>query len=180
MATTDEKRLSSAETALADHAMTLRDLATEMLINRDTRAVVADLLRRLDRIDPPDNPRSPQYRPEPSPQIWQGANGRWVMPAEERRELATRLRDWVDRVYRPAFGHLARALPDCWEQHPYCLMLLDVLRERHSCLYAQSARDAQIAAQQAEFHIRAVPELSVLLGAERKNCKAVHGTAVAA
>ena len=51
------------------------------------------------------------------------------------------LRDWVERVYRPGYGHLA-VLGPCWPQHELCLYGLDILRRLWSALYLDPDPDA--------------------------------------
>ena len=52
------------------------------------------------------------------------------------------LRDWVERVYRPGYGHLA-VLGPCWPQHELCLYGLDILRRLWSALYLDPDPDAE-------------------------------------
>ena len=49
--------------------------------------------------------------------------------AEARSEPVTRLQAWVERVYRPGYGHLAAGLGPCWPSHDLCLYGLDILAE---------------------------------------------------
>jgi hypothetical protein len=96
----------------------------------DAVAVVADQVASL----LPPNP-GPGYRPIPAVQ-W------WAIGEEERDEALTRLRDWVGRIYRPHYGHLAITLAECWEDHPLCLVQLDWLSELWAVLYLQPTRSA--------------------------------------
>src|SRR5258708_35200970 len=62
------------------------------------------------------------YTPIPAPK-W------WLLDGEERAEAIARLAAWVDEVYGPSYGHLARLLPACWAEHALCLFVLDWLCE---------------------------------------------------
>jgi hypothetical protein len=124
----------------------------------DAVAVVADQVASL----LPPNP-GPGYRPIPAVQ-W------WAIGDEDRAEAVTRLRDWVGRIYRPHYGHLAAALGECWEDHPLCLVQLDWLSELWSVLYLQPARSARDLAAQAEFGTRIVPAISGQLADETTRC----------
>jgi hypothetical protein len=53
------------------------------------------------------------YHPDPAP-AW------WKLPAADRQEPVTRLRSWVEQVYRPGYGHLAATLGPCWPAHDLC------------------------------------------------------------
>ena len=80
----------------------------------------------------------------------------------------TRLRGWVEHVYRPGYGHLAAGLADCWDQHPLCLYLLDWLSELWSVLYLRPARTAGTLAGQAEWHTRLLPAAASQLAQETR------------
>ena len=81
-------------------------------------------------------------------------------PAEQRREPLSRLRAWVEQVYRPGYGHLAATLGPCWEAHDLCLYGLDILAELWSVLYLQDQRSAGLLSAQAEYQARILPALS--------------------
>ena len=59
----------------------------------------------------------------------------------ERDEALSRLRAWVEQIYRPGYGHLAATRGPCWDQHPLCLYRLDWLMELWSALYLTPERD---------------------------------------
>ena len=103
------------------------------------------------------------YRPVPAPALWKPDD-----PGLE--EAVTRLRAWVGQVYRPGYGHLAAALPACWDQHPLCLYLLDWLSELWSVLYLQPDRTPATLAGQAEWHTRLLPATASLMAAEARRC----------
>ena len=108
------------------------------------------------------------YSPIPTPRFWQ-------LKSEQRDQAVDRLRSWVRDVYRPAFGHLARILPACWEQHTFCLTVLDVASELHSVLYLQAARNQGLLAGQAELLTRLMPALAALMAAEATRCPHAQG-----
>ena len=109
----------------------------------------------------------PGYQPSAAPELWK--------PGDPGRDLAiSKLRAWVEQVYRPGYGHLATGLGDCWEAHPLCLYLLDWLSELWSVLYLQPARTAGTLAGQAEWHTRLLPAAATQLTRETRSC--AHGT----
>jgi hypothetical protein len=94
----------------------------------------------------------------------------WKLPAEQRREPQSRLRAWVEQVYRPGYGHLAAALGPCWEAHDLCLYGLDILAELWSVLYLQDQRSARLLSAQAEYQARILPALSGQFMTETTGC----------
>jgi hypothetical protein len=106
------------------------------------------------------------YQPAPAPR-W------WKLDGTERDEALSRLRAWVDHIYRPAYGHLAAALGPCWDQHPLCLYGLDWLMELWSVLYLSTERKPPALASQAEWQTRLLPALAEQLRQETTRCE--HG-----
>lgn len=94
----------------------------------------------------------------------------WKLPAEQRTEPLSRLRAWVEQVYRPGYGHLAAALSPCWEAHDLCLYGLDVLSELWSVLYLQEERGPGLLSAQAEYQARILPALSGQFMTETAGC----------
>jgi hypothetical protein len=132
-------------------------------------AVLLQLASRAERVDALevlllDEPDLPGYRPIPAPK-W------WLLQGDERAEAIDRLAAWVDEVYRPSYGHLARSLPSCWAEHPLCLFILDWLCELHSVLYLRDKRSPSTLAGQSEWHIRQLPAAAGLMAAEAKSCE---------
>jgi hypothetical protein len=111
-----------------------------------------------------DEPDRAGYTPIPAPR-W------WLLSGDERAEAISRLAGWVDEVYRPSYGHLARRLPTCWAQHPLCLHTLDWLSELWSVLYLRDKRSASTLAGQAEWHIRHLPAAADLMETEARGCE---------
>jgi hypothetical protein len=81
------------------------------------------------------------------------------------------LRDWVERVYRPGYGHLA-VLGPCWPQHQLCLYGLDILRRLWSGLYLHPdpASGTELLSAQAEYQARILPAIAAQLAAETTSC----------
>jgi hypothetical protein len=104
------------------------------------------------------------YQPTPTPR-W------WKLQGEARDEALTRLRAWVEQIYRPSYGHLAAALGSCWDQHPLCLYGLDWLMELWSALYLAGERDAPLLASQAEWQTRLLPALAEQMYLETTRCQ---------
>jgi hypothetical protein len=83
---------------LADHVAALARL-------EDLERQVTDLAAHL-APDTPAGPDPDRYRPGPAPN-W------WKLTIAERQEPISRLRAWVEQVYRPGYGHLAATLGPC-------------------------------------------------------------------
>ena len=124
---------------------------------------VTDLAGTVKQLLPPAP--GPGYNPPPAARWWDES-----LPAQDRDKALTRIRRWVDRVYRTQAGHLAAGLGDCWDRHPLCVLALDWCSELWSVLYLQPARDQQLLSSQAEFTIRVLPALASQLDAETKDC----------
>ena len=122
---------------------------------------VAELAGQVAALLPP-NP-GPGYQPIPAVQWWRCTR-------EDRDKAVTRLRAWVEQVYRPFYGHLAAMLGGCWEEHPLCLVNLDWLSELHSVLYFQPVRSASLLSAQAEFSSRIMPAVAEQFRAETSRC----------
>lgn len=103
------------------------------------------------------------YTPRP-PVHW------WTIRDGERQAAVAHLAAWVEQVYRPYYGHLAAMLGACWDQHPLCLVGLDILSELHSTLYFQPRRTAALLTSQAEFEVRILPAMAEQFRAETSRC----------
>jgi len=109
-------------------------------------------------------PDAGAYRPAPAPR-W------WKLQGQARDEALTRLRAWVDQIYRPGYGHLAAALGPCWDQHPLCLYGLDWLMELWSALYLTEHRKPSLLASRAEWQTRLLPALAEQMYLETARCQ---------
>jgi hypothetical protein len=125
------------------------------------RETVDLLVQRFNALFPPDDPDARFYSPITTPRFWQ-------LTGRDRERAVERLRAWVDGVYRSQFGFIARNLPPCWEQHDFCLVVLDVASELHSCLYLQPTRNQGLLSGQAELLTRLMPALADLMASEGK------------
>jgi len=103
------------------------------------------------------------YQPRPAP-AW------WKLDPTERRAPLAELRDWVEHVYRPSYGHLATALSPCWPEHDLCLHALDIASQLWCVLYLQPDRPTSLLSAQAEYQVRMLPALAAQLAAETTNC----------
>jgi hypothetical protein len=103
------------------------------------------------------------YQPVPTPK-W------WKLTGQERQDAVTRLRAWVDQVYRPGYGQLAAALGPCWETHDLCLYALDIASDLWSVLYLQPTRTPGLLSAQAEYQTRILPAIAEQLMAETSRC----------
>ena len=106
---------------------------------------------RRTRPAPPRNSEDGEdgYQPHPAPP-W------WKLTADERRSPVAELRDWVEHVYRPGYGHLA-ALGTCWPEHDLCLYVLDIASQLWCALYLQPERSTGLLSAQAEYQVRILP-----------------------
>jgi hypothetical protein len=158
--------LTAALTRLSEHAARLRALeesaeGTRMAVGDLSRTVEA-LGRRIAALAAAED-QEEAYQPIPAVQ-W------WTITGAELEEALKRLRSWVNRIYLPMYGHLARQLAACWDQHPLCLIQLDWLSEMWSALYLQPGRDTKTLAAQAEFGTRIVPAVAAQLATETSRC----------
>lgn len=112
---------------------------------------------------PPADRDAADYLANPVPK-W------WKLPPQQRSEPLSRLRAWVEQVYRPGYGHLATTLGPCWEAHDLCLYGLDILAELWSVLYLQDQRSPRLLSAQAEYQVRILPALSGQFMTETTGC----------
>ena len=92
------------------------------------------------------------------------------MRGRRRQAAVDRLRAWAEQIYLPGYGHLAAALPHCWEHHPLCLYTLDWLSELWSVLYLGPKRSTGLLAAQAEWQTRLLPAAAGQLARETARC----------
>jgi len=156
-------RLGELGTAVDGIQGTIADQAEVLRSVDGLKETVDELLQRFSALFPDRDAGGKFYSPIPTPRFW-------LLHGEEREQAIGRLRSWVRDVYRPAFGHLARTLPACWEQHTFCLTVLDVASELHSVLYLQATRNQGLLAGQAELLTRLMPALAALMAAEGTRC----------
>jgi hypothetical protein len=160
-------RLAAKVTALTTAAeaiqATVADQADTVSSVDALKDTVAELARRLADLFPDGATGGAFYTPIPAPRFWQ-------LDGQAREQAVSRLRAWVRDVYAPTFGHLAARLPACWEQHVFCLTVLDVASELHSVLYLQACRNQGLLAGQAELLTRLMPALAALTTAEAARC----------
>jgi hypothetical protein len=175
--TQNPERIAALEAALASLAVKLDELGTavtevqgrvtgqaEILRSVDgLKDTVDELANRISALVPDGDTGGAFYTPIPAPRFWQ-------LQGQDREQAAGRLRSWVRDVYQPTFGHLAATLPACWEQHTFCLTVLDVASELHAVLYLQATRNQGLLAGQAELLTRLMPALAALMAAEAARC----------
>ena len=175
--TRNAERIAELDAALGGLSAKLSELGTEVEAVQGTIAdqaevlrsvdglkeTVDELLRRFNTLFPDGDTEGAFYSPIPTPRFWQ-------LQGPDREQAIDRLRSWVRDVYLPTFGHLACKLPACWEQHTFCLTVLDVASELHAVLYLQATRNQGLLAGQAELITRLMPALASLMAAEGARC----------
>jgi hypothetical protein len=176
------ERITELETREAGHFGELRGQITQLavMVTAISRALAEDTaaMARLDALDRQvaELARQPGtrsedggdgYQPHPAPSWHQ-------LDAIGRRSPVAELRDWVEHVYRPGYGHLA-ALGTCWPEHDLCLYALDIASQLWSALYLQPERTTGLLSAQAEYQVRILPALAAQLATETAGCG--HATA---
>ncbi len=174
------ERITELETREAGHFGELRGQLTQLagMVTTISRALAEDTaaMARLNALDrqvaelarqPGPRGEDDGYQPHPAPPWWQLADG-------ERQSPVAELRDWVEHVYRPGYGHLA-ALGTCWPKHDLCLYALDIASQLWSALYLQPERTTGLLSAQAEYQVRILPAVAAQLATETTGCG--HATA---
>jgi hypothetical protein len=164
--TTHHQQIADRLTELVQQLADTTDAVTGMQATTDRQAAILDSLDGLDQqvaalaaklthLVPAyeEDGGDDSYQPAPTARWWKLTGG-------EREQAVTRLRAWVEQIYRPGFGHLAAALGPCWEQHSLCLYGLDWLMELWSILYLAPDRTAGKLGSQAEWQTRLLPALA--------------------
>lgn len=109
-----------------------------------------------------------EYQPEPGPPWWRAGDPDAGIACAS---TTARLRDWVHDIYRPVYGHLAARLPACWDQHPLCLAILDVLHEAWCLLYLPGTeRDARTVLAQLDWLTRPLIQATDIMAADTRSC----------
>ena len=174
------EQITELDTREAGHFGELRGQLSQLagMVTTISRALAEDTaaMARLDAIDRQVAELARQsargedgegYQPHPAPS-WHR------LDASGRRAPVAELRDWVEHVYRPGYGHLA-ALGACWPEHDLCLYVLDLASQLWSVLYLQPGRTAGLLSAQAEYQVRILPALAAQLATETTGCG--HATA---
>lgn len=145
----------------------IREQVTGLRIARaDDQSRITDLTAALQRVTgqrragKKDEEEEEGYEPIPAPRWWQ-------LAGEERADAIGRLRAWVATVFRPGYGHLARQVGPCWEQHDLCLYLLAWLSELHAVIFLTPERPLT---SEADWHIRLLPAAAAQMAAETGGC----------
>jgi hypothetical protein len=183
--TADDSGLTAALLTLTQHAERLGQLETGVSANLDEcrmataglGGAVTDLRTLVEQqgqliealsqlvagLVPPDDDAGPGYKPRP-PVHW------WKLTDDQQRRETERLAAWVEQVFRPCYGHLAAMLGTCWQDHPLCLVGLDIVSELHSVLYFQPKRTASLLSAQAEYTTRILPAFAEQFRTETSKC----------
>jgi hypothetical protein len=165
------ERLGKLEAGVATNLQQC-EIATEGLAGAvgDLRTLVeqqGQLIESLSQmvaiLVPPDDDAGPGYKPRP-PVQW------WTVSDADRAKAVDHLAAWVEQVYRPFYGHLSAGLGVCWQDHPLCLVGLDIVSELHSVLYFQPKRTASLLSAQAEYTTRILPAFAEQFRTETSRC----------
>jgi hypothetical protein len=154
-----DTRETEHHAAVSGQLAELTDLAATIRRTLDDHAAALAQLTGTGQADTDPEGYCPQLTP-----AW------WKLAAADRREPLTRLRAWVEQVYRPGYGHLAASLGPCWEQHDLCLYGLDIAAELWSVLYLIPGRTPGLISAQAEYQARILPALADQLRIETNRC----------
>src|SRR5579862_3903063 len=169
--TTLAERLDEITGLVTGIGGTLHDHAAALARLEDLDRQVTDLAAQL-APDTAAGPDPDRYRPGPAP-TW------WKLTIAERQQPISRLRAWVEQVYRPGYGHIAATLGPCWASHDLCLYGLDILADLWAVLYLQPRRNAGLLSAQAEYQARILPALAAQLMTETSRCgharQRIHG-----
>jgi len=164
---TPDPGAGDAVTAVLMQLAEIREQVTGLRIARaDDQARITDLTAALRRVTGPrrgggkDGEQEEGYEPIPAPRWWQ-------LAGQERADAIGRLRAWVATVFRPGYGHLARQVGPCWEQHDLCLYLLAWLSELHAAIFLAPERPLTT---EADWHIRLLPAAAAQMAAETGGC----------
>ena len=159
-------RIGEVEAREAAHHAALSGQLTQLaaMFTTISRALAEDTAA-LTRLDDLDRQVTSLTQRLPQPDNQDGPAG--SAPGDP----AAGLRDWVERVYRPGYGHLA-VLGPCWPQHPLCRYGLDILSRLHTALYPGPGPDpgAELLSAQAEYQARILPAIAAQLAAETTSC----------
>ena len=147
----------------------LQEKVTRLEIaHADDQSRIADLTVTLQRVTGQrrgrgagkDAEQAEGYEPGPAPRWWQ-------LQGREQAEAVARLRAWVETVFRPGYGHLAKQVGPCWEQHDVCLYQLAWLSELHTVIFYAPERPLT---SEADLHVRLLPAAVALMAAETSSC----------
>ena len=152
-----EERFSRLERASARNAVRLRAVEEGARTDRKTLETLRAAVETLTGA----KQRKKGYEITPTLRWW-ATGGQDALTDEERAAGVLRLRDWVERVYKPVYGSLGK-LGDCWPEHKLCVITLDWLCELWHVLYETPERDARTLTQMADFGTRIVPAAAALL-----------------
>lgn len=135
-------------------------------------ALLSQMSSRITEMNDPGGPGGGQkkgnsdgeasYEVNQAPPWWQQDNEQTIATAE-------RLRDWVNEVYRPGFGHLGKMLGDCWDRHPLCIAYLDTLHEAWCLLYIPT-RDTKMVFAQLDWLTRPLLQSAEVMATETRPC----------
>ena len=165
MSTPEPDPGSPLEAVLLELADVREKITRLEIAHADDKALIADLTVTLQRVtgqrrggkkDADDE----GYKPIPAPRWWQ-------LQGRERADAITRLRAWVETVFRPGYGHLAKQVGPCWEQHDLCLYQLAWLSEMHTVIFLAPDR---LLPNEADWHTRLMPAAVALMAAETGGC----------
>ena len=172
------ERIGQLDAREARHFTAVSERLTELvgLITTMGRTLADDTaaLARLEALDRqvtelaahltgPDADGKDRHHPGPAP-AW------WKLTPAQRQQPTAELQAWVERVYRPGYGHLAATLSPCWQAHDLCLYGLDIASQLWLALYLQPARSMSILSAQAEYQARILPALAAQLMTETTGC----------
>jgi hypothetical protein len=170
----EEDELIGLERQLADLAGEVRGWTADLkgvpaavVLAHKLSGEMSDVLARLSLLEDgaAAEPQTREPRFKFAPQM------RWhELDEAGRAEAVARISAWVDTVYRQQFPRAGDIAP-CWQDHPVCVVLLDVLSQLHRALYHGTKRSWGVVHNQAELYVRFGREITALVREELAGCK---------
>ena len=162
-----ERQLEDLAAEVRGWTADLKGVPAAVVLAHKLSGEMSDVLARLSLLEDgaAAEPQTREPRLEFAPQM------RWHELDEAGRDQAvTRIRQWVDTVYRQQFPRAGDIAP-CWQEHPVCVVLLDVLSQMHAALYHGTNRSWGLVHNQAEMYVRFGREITALVREELAGCK---------
>jgi hypothetical protein len=162
-----ERQLEDLAAEVRGWTADLKGVPAAVVLAHKLSGEMSDVLARLSLLE--DGAAAEPATREPrftfAPQM------RWhELDAAGRAAAVARIGAWVDTVYRQQFPRADEIAP-CWQEHPVCVVLLDVLSQMHAALYHGTQRSWGVVHNQGELYVRFGREITALVREELAGCK---------